>query len=56
VFVSAARPGWWIIAGCGFLVLVLGALTSGQWARRTAERTAERLETAEPPKAPGVRA
>ncbi|MFF3306795.1 MFS transporter [Streptomyces sp. NPDC002952] len=56
VFVSAARPGWWIIAGCGFLVLVLGALTSGQWARRTAERTAERLETAEPPTAPGVRA
>ncbi|MGW0335835.1 MFS transporter [Streptomyces sp. NPDC003011] len=47
VFVSAARPGWWILAGCGFAVLVLGALTSGRWARGTAERTAERLSSAE---------
>ncbi|MGW2212834.1 MFS transporter [Streptomyces sp. NPDC001781] len=46
-FVSAARPGWWILAACGAAVLVLGLLTSGRWARRTAERTAERLETAE---------
>ncbi|MEU1038384.1 MFS transporter [Streptomyces sp. NPDC005551] len=57
VFVSAARPGWWIIAGCGFLVLVLGALTSGRWAGRTAERTAERLRTAETGEEPrGVQA
>ncbi|MFD4567730.1 MFS transporter [Streptomyces sp. NPDC058467] len=42
-FVSAARPGWWIIAGCGLAVLVLGALTSGRWARGTAERTAREL-------------
>ncbi|MFG2022419.1 MFS transporter [Streptomyces sp. NPDC048825] len=47
VFVSAARPGWWIIAACGLSVLLVGALTSGRWARRTAERTAERLESAE---------
>ncbi|MFE0351785.1 MFS transporter [Streptomyces griseoluteus] len=46
-FVSAARPGWWILAACGAAVLVLGFLTSGRWAHRTAERTAERLETAE---------
>ncbi|MEU6285213.1 MFS transporter [Streptomyces sp. NPDC047028] len=46
-FVSAARPGWWIIAACGFAVLVLGAVTSGRWAHRTAERTAERLESPE---------
>lgn len=46
-FVSAARPGWWILTGCGFCVLVLGVLTSGRWARRTAERTAERLESVE---------
>ena len=44
VFTAAARPGWWIIAGCGLAVLVLGAVTTGGWARRTAERTAERLE------------
>lgn len=46
-FVSAARPGWWILAACGAAVLILGLLTSGRWAHRTAERTAERLETAE---------
>ncbi|MFJ5773254.1 MFS transporter [Streptomyces sp. NPDC093094] len=46
-FVSAARPCWWILVACGAAVLVLGAVTSGSWARRTAERTAERLETAE---------
>jgi EmrB/QacA subfamily drug resistance transporter len=46
-FVTAARPGWWILAGCGLAVLVVGALTSGRWARGTAERTAERLESTE---------
>ncbi|GLX48604.1 MFS transporter [Streptomyces hygroscopicus subsp. hygroscopicus] len=46
-FVSAARPGWWILTVCGLAVLALGLLTSGLWARRTAERAAERLETAE---------
>ncbi|CAM5439365.1 MFS transporter OS=Streptomyces tendae OX=1932 GN=GUR47_09915 PE=4 SV=1 [Streptomyces tendae] len=46
-FVSAARPGWWILAACGLSVLVLGAVTSGRWAHRTAERTAERLASPE---------
>ncbi|SEC78724.1 drug resistance transporter, EmrB/QacA subfamily [Streptomyces misionensis] len=46
-FVSAARPGWWILTVCGVAVLVLGLLTSGRWAHRTAERTAARLETSE---------
>ncbi|MFF8862335.1 MFS transporter [Streptomyces sp. NPDC015139] len=46
-FVSAARPGWWILTVCGLAVLVLGLLTSGRWAHRTAERTAEQLRTAE---------
>lgn len=47
-FVSAARPGWWILAACGLAVLLLGAVTNGRWAHRTAERTAERLESREP--------
>lgn len=46
-FVSAARPGWWILTVCGVAVLVLGLLTSGRWAHRTAERTAQRLENTE---------
>ncbi|MFJ8590468.1 MFS transporter [Streptomyces sp. NPDC093598] len=53
-FVSAARPGWWILAACGFAVLALGAVTSGRWARRTADRTAERLESAEVRQAVGT--
>ncbi|MEV5610171.1 MFS transporter [Streptomyces sp. NPDC052225] len=42
-FVGASRSCWWIIAGCGLAVLVLGALTSGRWAKETARRTAQRL-------------
>ncbi|MFJ2673674.1 MFS transporter [Streptomyces sp. NPDC087525] len=51
-FVKASHPAWWIITACGVCVLVVGALTSGAWARRTARRTAERLE----PGAPGSEA
>ncbi|MFE5942214.1 MFS transporter [Streptomyces sp. NPDC056480] len=46
-FVSAARPGYWVVTACGLAVLAVGALTSGRWARRTAERTAGCLETDE---------
>ncbi|MGC9538442.1 MFS transporter [Streptomyces sp. UG1] len=45
--VLAAGVGYWIITGCGLLVLVAGLVTSGGWARGTAERAAERLESAE---------
>lgn len=43
-FVTAARPGYWVVTACGLAVLAVGALTSGKWARRTAERTARCLE------------
>ncbi|MGW4541477.1 MFS transporter [Streptomyces chartreusis] len=46
-FVSAAGPGWWVLTGCGVLVLVVGLLTSGPWARGTAERAAEKLASPE---------
>jgi EmrB/QacA subfamily drug resistance transporter len=42
-FAEASHVGWWIIAGCGLAILVLGLVTSGRWARGTAERTASRL-------------
>ena len=42
-FATASHAGWWIVAGCGALVLLLGLLTSGTWARGTAQRTAELL-------------
>jgi EmrB/QacA subfamily drug resistance transporter len=41
---SASHPAWWLIAGCGASVLVLGLATTGRWARRTARLTAQRLE------------
>ncbi|WP_199566732.1 MFS transporter [Streptomyces triticagri] len=42
-FADAEGTAWWILAGCGVAVLLLGAVTSGRWARGTAERTARRL-------------
>ncbi|MCX4233486.1 MFS transporter [Streptomyces sp. NPDC020707] len=53
-FVSAARPAWWIIAGCGLAVLVVGGLSSGRWARGTAARTADRLSSPEVKESAGV--
>jgi hypothetical protein len=44
-FVGAARTAWWIITGCGAAVLVLGAATTGAWARGTAERAAALIGT-----------
>jgi MFS family permease len=48
-FAGASHVGWWIITGCGLAVLALGLLTSGRWARRTADRTADRLMTEDTP-------
>jgi MFS family permease len=42
-FAAATRPGWWIVAGLGLAVAVLGYVTTTGWARETARRTAERL-------------
>jgi EmrB/QacA subfamily drug resistance transporter len=42
-FVHAARLSWFIIAGCGVLVLILGLITTSAWARRTAASVAEDL-------------
>jgi EmrB/QacA subfamily drug resistance transporter len=42
-FADASHVGWWILAGCGVAILLLGLATSGRWARGTAERTADRL-------------
>ncbi|RSO01628.1 MFS transporter, partial [Streptomyces sp. WAC 05379] len=38
---------WWVLTGCGVLVLVVGLVTSGRWARGTAERAAETLAAPE---------
>ena len=46
-FVTAARPGWWIVAACGAIVLILGVVTTGPWAQGTAARTATLLSSAD---------
>ena len=37
-FVHAAHTGWWILAGCGYAVLLLGLVSTTQWAKATAAR------------------
>ncbi|MFB7515172.1 MFS transporter [Streptomyces sp. NPDC056144] len=54
MFTAAARPGYWIVTACGLAVLAVGALTSGAWARGTAERTARALEPPAPAPHDGV--
>lgn len=46
-FLDASHLAWWIITACGVCVLLVGALTSGAWARGTARHTAERLGPAD---------
>jgi MFS family permease len=46
-FAAATRPGWWIIAGCGFAVIVLALLTTGQRGRASAAKAASLVETVE---------
>lgn len=47
-FVDAARPAWWIIAGCGAVILLLGVVTTGRWAEKTTRRAAALLEESAP--------
>ncbi len=43
-FATASHVGWAIIVGCGLAVLVLGFVTTGTWAKRTADRVAAELQ------------
>ncbi len=40
---AASHAAWWVLAGCGVLVLVLGLLSTSARARASAQRTAEEL-------------
>jgi hypothetical protein len=46
-FAAATRPGWWIIAACGFVVIVLALITTGQRGRASAAKAASLVETVE---------
>jgi EmrB/QacA subfamily drug resistance transporter len=47
-FATASHVGWLIIAGCGVAVIAVSAITTGRWARGTAEQTASLLMPATP--------
>jgi EmrB/QacA subfamily drug resistance transporter len=40
-FVPASHTGWWIVAGCGMAVLLLGLISTTSWADATAQRIAD---------------
>ena len=42
-FARASHAGWWIIVGCGAVLFLIGLVSTGQWARRTAAATAARF-------------
>ena len=46
-FAAATRSCWWIIAACGFAVIVLALITTGQRGRASAAKTATLVATAE---------
>jgi EmrB/QacA subfamily drug resistance transporter len=45
-FAAATHPGWWVIAGLAVAIGVVSALTTGEWARASARRAAERIHYA----------
>ncbi len=42
-FAAATHPAWWVLVVLGVAILVLGIVTTSQWAQDTASRTAERF-------------
>jgi EmrB/QacA subfamily drug resistance transporter len=43
-FAAATHPSWWIVAAMAVLVLILGVVSTTQWALQTARSTAAMLE------------
>ncbi|MGI9008919.1 MAG: DHA2 family efflux MFS transporter permease subunit [Streptosporangiaceae bacterium] len=48
-FVPASHIGYWILVGCGVAVLAVGLLTTGAWARHTADLVAADFAPSERP-------
>jgi EmrB/QacA subfamily drug resistance transporter len=55
-FAAATRPGWWIVAACGVIVLALALWTTGRTALATARRAAALITAAEDGSEPPRRA
>jgi MFS family permease len=39
-FAQASHPAWWLLTACGAVIAVLGVLSTGKWALRTARAVA----------------
>jgi EmrB/QacA subfamily drug resistance transporter len=48
-FAVATHPAWWTVAGLGLLILALAILTTSDWAKDTALRTAARFREGREP-------
>ncbi|MEU9126539.1 MFS transporter [Kitasatospora sp. NPDC048540] len=49
-FTEASHRGWWIVAGLGVVILLVGLVSTTPWAAGTAARVADRLDP--PPRVP----
>jgi EmrB/QacA subfamily drug resistance transporter len=47
-FTSAARPAWVVMAGCGVVIVLIGVMTTGRAALRSAARAAALFDEPEP--------
>ncbi len=52
-FAQATHAAWWVLAGLGLIVLVVGVITSTAWAHGTATATAARFRAGAATSSPG---
>jgi len=52
-FAQATHAGWWLLAGLGLVVLIVGTITTTAWAQGTATATAARFKAAAATSSPG---
>jgi EmrB/QacA subfamily drug resistance transporter len=50
-FAAVSHPSWWIIVGLSIVILIVGLLTTTEWADETAARTAARFPEGPRPRA-----
>jgi MFS family permease len=48
-FAEATHAGWWVIFGLGIAMLLLGFVSTGEWAKQTARDTAKRFRSEREP-------
>ncbi len=46
-FTASTRSDWWLLAACALLIVLLGLLSTSEWALRTAYRSSIRIDIAD---------